>query len=72
MAEKEAKKAVEPLSPQLSAVIVIIKESEHDGFFGIGFSIQEVAQKAEFRGMKGEEIWTLEMLQKITSRYQLS
>ena len=70
MAEKETKKAVEQLSPQLSAVIAIIKESEHDGFFGTGFSIQEVAQKAEFRGMKGEEIWSQEMLQKITARYQ--
>jgi hypothetical protein len=70
MAEKETKKAVEPLSPQLKAVVAIIKESEHDGFFGTGFSIQEAAQKAEFRGLKGEEMWTQEMLQKVTSQYQ--
>ena len=70
MAEKETKKAVEPLSPQLKAVVEIIGESEHNGFFGTGFSIQEAAQKAEFRGLKGEEMWTQEMLQKVTSRYQ--
>jgi hypothetical protein len=70
MAENQTKKSIEPLSPQLKAVIAITKESTHDSFFGTGFSIEEVAQKAVFRGMTGEAIWTQPLLEKIISPYQ--
>lgn len=70
MAQKETKKVADPISVQLHAVTDIIKASEYSSIFDSGFNIVTFAQQAEYRGMKGEEIWTHEMLQKAMSRYQ--
>jgi hypothetical protein len=70
MAQKEPKKAVEPIPAELQAVATIIKASEYHGIFDSGFNIVTFAQQAEYRGMKGEKVWTQEMLQQSLTRYQ--
>ncbi len=69
MSQKETKKT-EPLSIQLQAINIMIKASEHNGIFDSGFSLPDLAQNAEYRGMKGEQLWTAEMLEKVITRFR--
>ena len=70
MAQKETIKIVAPVPVQIQAVTAVIKASEYHGLFDSGFNIVTFAQQAEYRGMKGEELWTQEMLQQPMTRYQ--
>ncbi|MGE5533375.1 MAG: hypothetical protein ACM3UN_03390 [Bacillota bacterium] len=70
MAQKEPEKAITPIPAELQAVDAIIKSSEYRGIFDSGFNIVTFAQQAEYRGMKGEKVWTQEMLQQAMTRYQ--
>jgi len=71
MLEKEKKAPVEPtLPPEIQVVANLIKASEYSGLFDSGFSLGDFAQKAQFRGMKGDQLWTHEMLERVMTRFR--
>jgi len=71
MVEKEKKATAEPtLSPELQIVANLIKNAEYSGMFDSGFNLADFAQKAEFRGMKGEQFWTDQMLERLMVRFR--
>lgn len=71
VSEKEKKAAAEPtLPPEVQVVVNLIKNAEYHGMFDQGFNIADFSQKAEFRGMKGEQLWTDQMLERLMARFR--
>ncbi len=68
MSEKEKKES--PLPPDVQVVANLIKASEYSGLFDSGFNIADFAQKAEFHGMKGEQLWNDQMLERLMARFR--
>jgi hypothetical protein len=69
--EKEKKATAEPtLPPEVQVVANLIKNAEYSGIFDSGFNLADFAQKAEFRGMKGEQLWTDQMLERLMARFR--
>lgn len=55
---------------EVKVVTDLIKASEYNGFFDSGFNIADFAQKAVFRGLKGEDLWTSQMLELVMARFR--
>ena len=71
MTEKEKKATTEPaLPPELQVIANLIKNAEYSGIFDSGFNLADFAQKAEFRGLKGEQLWTDQMLERLMARFR--
>lgn len=71
MVEKEKKATAEPtLPPELQVVANLMKSAEYSGLFDSGFSLADFAQKAEWRGMKGELFWADHMLERVMARFR--
>jgi len=67
----EKKTSPEPAMPlELQVVTELIKRSEYSGIFDSGFNLDVFAQKAEFRGMKGEQYWSDQMLEAVLERFR--
>src|SRR4030042_1627985 len=69
MSEKKTSPELEtPLEIQI--VTRLIKLSEYNSIFDSGFNLAVFAQKAEFRGMKGEPYWSDQMLEAVMERFR--
>lgn len=64
------KKAEQPLPPEVQIIANLIKASEYHGIFDSGFNIADFAQKAEWRGMVGEQFWSDSMLEALMNRFR--
>jgi hypothetical protein len=69
--EKEKKATAEPtLPPEVQVVANLIKASEYSGIFDSGFNLADFSQKAEWRGMIGEQYWSEQMLEALMARFR--
>lgn len=71
MSEKEKKATAEPtLPPEVQVVANLIKNAEYNGIFDSGFNMADFSQKAEWRGMIGEQFWSDPMLEALMARFR--
>ena len=71
MSERKERDVAEPsLTPEVQVVTNLVNASEYRGIFDSGFNLADFAQKAEFHGMKGEQLWTDQMLERVMARFR--